>query len=79
MTNDKLKPKMTIKVDPYKFTIEKKRKICEWKHDSPAKSLETLADEATFSFGRSVTFQAVSNFVKKKDEIMSQKIKTGYS
>ena len=68
MANEKLKPKRTIKVDPYQLTIEQKRTICEWKQDSPAKSTRTLADEATVKFGRSVSHTAVSKLLQKKDE-----------
>ena len=66
MANEKLKPKRTIKVDPYQLTIEQKRTICEWKQDSPAKSTRTLADEATVKFGRSVSHTAVSKLLQKK-------------
>ena len=77
MANEKLKPKRTIKVDPYQLTIEQKRTICEWKQDSPAKSTRTLADEATVKFGRSVSHTAVSKHLRKKKQIMTQKIKPG--
>ena len=61
-----------MKVTPHNMTIEQKRKISEWKLDSLAKSLRTLAEEATANFGRNISFLAVAKVLKKKDEIMSQ-------
>ena len=78
MANDKLKPKRTIKVDSYMLTIQQKRKICDWKHDSPTKSVRTLADEATVKFGRSVKHQAVSKLLQKKRRTHESEDQTGY-
>ena len=70
-------PKKNIKVNLYHLTIEQKKKICEWKRDSPAKSSRTLAEEASAIFGRVVPHQTVSRVLQKKDEILGQKTKPG--
>ena len=65
MADKKLMPKKNIKVKLYHLTIEQKKKICEWKRDSPAKSTRTLAEEASAIFGRVVPHQTVSRVLQK--------------
>ena len=77
MANDK--PKRNGKLNARYLTVEQKRKICEWKLESPAKSLRTLAEEASTEFGRKLTFQSVSRVLKQKNEIMGQKSKPSSS
>ena len=64
MVNDNLMSKN----GSYLFTIAKKRKICEWKLDSPANSVRNLAEEATASFWRKIFFQIVAKVLKKNEK-----------